>query len=92
MQTIRNTDLEYIRELGSGTYGTVFYGKWKGSDVAIKRINTSCFTEVSLEKDRLVITHFLPTLPVLKLCCYLIVLINEIFIEFDLSNKNFCSA
>ncbi|KAG6723879.1 hypothetical protein I3842_03G229100 [Carya illinoinensis] len=54
LQTIRNTDLEYIRELGSGTYGTVFYGKWKGSDVAIKRINTSCFTEVSLEKDRLV--------------------------------------
>ncbi|XP_041002309.1 uncharacterized protein LOC121248027 [Juglans microcarpa x Juglans regia] len=54
LQTIRNTDLEYIKELGSGTYGTVFYGKWKGSDVAIKRIKPSCFTEVSLEKDRLV--------------------------------------
>ncbi len=57
MQTIKNTDLEYIKELGSGTYGTVFYGKWKGSDVAIKRLKPSCFTEGSLEEDRLVIIH-----------------------------------
>lgn len=35
LQTIKNSDLEEIRELGLGTYGTVFYGKWKGSDVAI---------------------------------------------------------
>lgn len=91
MQTIRNTDLEYIKELGSGTYGIVFYGKWNGSDVAIKRIKPSCFTEVSSEKDRLVITHFLPTLPMLKLFCQPIVLINEIFFKFDLS-KNFGSA
>nr|POF05612.1 putative serine/threonine-protein kinase [Quercus suber] len=54
LQTIKNTDLEYIKELGSGTFGTVFYGKWKGSDVAIKRIKPSCFTEGSLEEDRLV--------------------------------------
>ncbi|KAM3761904.1 hypothetical protein ACB098_01G303400 [Castanea mollissima] len=54
LQTIKNTDLEYIKELGSGTFGTVFYGKWKGSDVAIKRIKPSCFIEGSLEEDRLV--------------------------------------
>lgn len=56
MQTIKTSDLEYIKELGSGTFGTVFYGKWKGSDVAIKRIKPSCFTEGSLEEDRLVLT------------------------------------
>lgn len=56
MQTIKTSDLEYIKELGSGTFGSVFYGKWKGSDVAIKRIKPSCFAEGSLQEDRLVIT------------------------------------
>ncbi|KAJ4708317.1 Serine/threonine-protein kinase [Melia azedarach] len=54
LQTIKTSDLEYIKELGSGTFGTVFYGKWKGSDVAIKKMKPSCFTEGSLEEDRLV--------------------------------------
>ncbi|KDP32366.1 hypothetical protein JCGZ_13291 [Jatropha curcas] len=54
LQSIRSSDLEYIKELGSGTYGTVYHGKWKGSDVAIKRIKPSCFTEGSLKEDRLV--------------------------------------
>ncbi|XP_059431639.1 uncharacterized protein LOC132165163 [Corylus avellana] len=54
LQTIKNTDLEYIKEIGSGMYGTVYYGKWKGSDVAIKRIKPSCFTGDSLGEDRLV--------------------------------------
>ncbi|KAK9269315.1 hypothetical protein L1049_001086 [Liquidambar formosana] len=54
LQTIKNSDLEYIKELGSGTYGTVFYGKWKGSDVAIKKLKPSCFTEGAMEEDRLV--------------------------------------
>ncbi|CAK9133982.1 unnamed protein product [Ilex paraguariensis] len=54
LQTIKNSDLEYIKELGSGAYGTVFYGKWKGSDVAIKRMKPSCFTEGAGEEDRLV--------------------------------------
>ena len=57
LQSIKNSDLEYIKELGSGAYGTVSYGKWKGSDVAIKRIKPSCFTEDTLEEDRLVIFH-----------------------------------
>lgn len=55
LQAINNSDLEYIKELGSGTYGTVFYGKWKGSDVAIKKLKVSCCTEGSVEEERLVI-------------------------------------
>ncbi|KAJ4891524.1 PB1 domain-containing protein tyrosine kinase [Raphanus sativus] len=43
LQIIKNTDLEDLHELGSGTFGTVYYGKWRGTDVAIKRINNSCF-------------------------------------------------
>ncbi|XXG45662.1 hypothetical protein AAC387_Pa02g0688 [Persea americana] len=56
LQTIKNSDLEEIRELGSGTYGTVLYGKWKGSDVAIKRIKPSCFDGGGgeLGEDRLI--------------------------------------
>ncbi|KAL6223932.1 hypothetical protein ACLB2K_002789 [Fragaria x ananassa] len=52
LQSIRNSDLEFIKELGSGTYGTVYHGKWKGSNVAIKKIKPSCFTDGVLE-DRL---------------------------------------
>lgn len=55
LQTIKNDDLEEIRELGSGTYGAVYHGKWKGSDVAIKRIKASCFAGRPSERERLVI-------------------------------------
>nr|GLL33024.1 uncharacterized protein LOC109156839 isoform X1 [Ipomoea trifida] len=54
LQTIRNEDLEEIRELGSGTYGSVYHGKWKGSDVAIKRIKASCFAGKPSERERLI--------------------------------------
>ncbi|CAN0911181.1 Probable serine/threonine-protein kinase SIS8 [Linum grandiflorum] len=54
LQTIRNDDLEEIRELGSGTYGAVYHGKWKGSDVAIKRIKASCFAGRPSERARLI--------------------------------------
>lgn len=54
VQTIKNEDLEEIRELGSGTYGSVFHGKWKGSDVAIKRIKASCFAGRPSDRERLV--------------------------------------
>ncbi|KAL3623878.1 hypothetical protein CASFOL_032694 [Castilleja foliolosa] len=54
LQTIRNEDLEEIRELGSGTYGSVYHGKWKGSDVAIKRIKASCFAGRPSERERLI--------------------------------------
>lgn len=54
MQAIKNSDLEYIRELGSGTYGTVYYGKWKGSDVAIKKLKPGCFDGGAVEENRLV--------------------------------------
>jgi hypothetical protein len=54
MQTIKNDDLEEIRELGSGTYGAVYHGKWRGCDVAIKRIKASCFAGRPSERERLV--------------------------------------
>ncbi|KDP43823.1 hypothetical protein JCGZ_23031 [Jatropha curcas] len=54
LQTIKNDDLEEIRELGSGTYGAVYHGKWKGSDVAIKRIKASCFAGRPSDRERLI--------------------------------------
>ncbi|KAF2285629.1 hypothetical protein GH714_006055 [Hevea brasiliensis] len=53
LQIIRNADIEELQELGSGTFGTVFYGKWRGTDVAIKRIKKSCFAGRSSEQERL---------------------------------------
>jgi hypothetical protein len=53
-QIIRNADLEELRELGSGTFGTVYHGKWRGTDVAIKRIKKSCFAGRSSEQEKLV--------------------------------------
>jgi len=49
-----NEDLEELKELGSGTFGTVYHGKWRGTDVAIKRIKKTCFTGRSSEQERLV--------------------------------------
>ncbi|XP_042478436.1 uncharacterized protein LOC122059610 [Macadamia integrifolia] len=53
LQIIRNVDLEELSELGSGTFGTVYHGKWRGTDVAIKRIKKSCFAGRSSEQERL---------------------------------------
>ncbi|XP_068660046.1 uncharacterized protein [Aristolochia californica] len=53
LQIIKNADLEELRELGSGTFGTVYHGKWRGTDVAIKRIKRSCFAGRLSEQDRL---------------------------------------
>lgn len=54
LQTIKNADLEELRELGTGTFGTVYHGKWRGTDVAIKRIKSSCFSGRPSERDRLI--------------------------------------
>ncbi|KAL8149701.1 uncharacterized protein LOC141708884 [Apium graveolens] len=54
LQAIKNSDLEYIKELGSGTYGTVFYGKWKGSDVAIKKLKPGFCNGGAVEENRLI--------------------------------------
>ncbi|CAA7403152.1 unnamed protein product [Spirodela intermedia] len=54
LKTIKGADLEEIRELGSGTFGTVFHGKWRGSDVAVKRLKPSCFSGGGAARDRLI--------------------------------------
>uniref|UniRef100_A0A164XUE8 Protein kinase domain-containing protein n=1 Tax=Daucus carota subsp. sativus TaxID=79200 RepID=A0A164XUE8_DAUCS len=59
MQIIKDEDLEQGAELGSGTFGTVYYGKWRGSEVAIKRINKKCFTGRSSQQKEKMITDFL---------------------------------
>ena len=48
--------MEEIRQLGSGTYGAVYHGKWKEVEgfVAIKSIKASCFAGKSSERERLV--------------------------------------
>lgn len=63
-QIIKNEDLEELRELGAGTFGTVYHGKWRGTDVAIKRIKKSCFAGRSSEQERLVLhlLHLIKTL------------------------------
>ncbi|KAG2604596.1 hypothetical protein PVAP13_4NG102920 [Panicum virgatum] len=53
LQIIKNSDLEELRELGSGTFGTVYHGKWRGTDVAIKRINDRCFAGKASEQERM---------------------------------------
>ncbi|CAI9088040.1 OLC1v1022269C1 [Oldenlandia corymbosa var. corymbosa] len=55
LQLIMNEDLEELRELGAGSFGTVYHGKWRGTDVAIKRIKKSCFTGRPSEQERLAI-------------------------------------
>lgn len=57
-QIISNSDLEELRELGSGTFGTVYHGKWRGTDVAIKRINDRCFAGKASEQERMVCVSF----------------------------------
>ncbi|KAF6142214.1 hypothetical protein GIB67_037132 [Kingdonia uniflora] len=50
-----NEDLEELKELGSGTFGSVYHGKWRGTDVAIKRIKKCCFTGRSSDQERLTV-------------------------------------
>ncbi|XP_065851164.1 RAF-like serine/threonine-protein kinase PRAF [Euphorbia lathyris] len=54
LQIIKNGDLEELQELGSGTFGTVYHGKWRGTDVAIKRINGRCFAGKPTEQERMI--------------------------------------
>lgn len=45
---LTNATNQWERVLGSGTYGTVYRGKWKCTDVAIKRINCKNVSQSSL--------------------------------------------
>lgn len=65
-----NDDLEELKELGSGTFGTVYHGKWRGTDVAIKRIKKTCFMGRSSELERLVILIGFSFLLLLHYCCF----------------------
>ena len=68
-----NDDLEELKELGSGTFGTVYHGKWRGTDVAIKRIKKICFTGRSSEQERLVSYNLISVgRPALSLCITII--------------------
>ncbi|XP_057421455.1 uncharacterized protein LOC130715380 isoform X2 [Lotus japonicus] len=53
LQVIKNCHLEELTELGSGTFGTVYHGKWRGTDVAIKRITDRCFAGKPSEQERM---------------------------------------
>ncbi|KAL0910919.1 hypothetical protein M5K25_019016 [Dendrobium thyrsiflorum] len=44
LQKIKNCDVDELRKLGSGTFGAVYHGKWRGADVAIKRIHDTYFS------------------------------------------------
>ncbi|CAI9754722.1 unnamed protein product [Fraxinus pennsylvanica] len=54
LQIIKDSDLEELRELGSGTFGTVYHGKWRGTDVAIKRVNNRLFVGKPSEQERMI--------------------------------------
>ncbi|KAG1361429.1 putative Serine/threonine-protein kinase CTR1 [Cocos nucifera] len=53
LQIIKNAELEELLELGSGTFGTVYHGKWQGTDVAIKQIKKSSFSGRSSKQEQL---------------------------------------
>lgn len=80
-QIIKNIDLEELRELGSGTFGTVYHGKWRGTDVAIKRINDRCFAGKPSEQDRMVTVHVSPDS--LSCTCFVLNVFLYIFNQRD---------
>ena len=41
LQTIRWDSLQIGRELGKGSFATVYLGRWQGTDVAVKQLNVS---------------------------------------------------
>lgn len=42
-QLIPSSQLQRVRELGRGTYATVYLGSWRGAAVAIKQMHQSVF-------------------------------------------------
>ena len=78
-QVIKNCDLEELIELGSGTFGTVYHGKWRGTDVAIKRINDRCFAGKPSEEERLVCVRIINGS---DLCCPPTLLANQTILAY----------
>ena len=78
-QVIKNDDLEELKELGSGTFGTVYHGKWRGTDVAIKRIKRSYFIGRSAEQERLVSRFDIPWFSQITL--FVCFMVNRVLLE-----------
>ena len=54
LQTINSSDIKCIKELGSGAYSTVFYGKCQGSDVVIKKLRLTRDIKDTIDETLLV--------------------------------------
>ncbi|GJS37642.1 retrovirus-related pol polyprotein from transposon TNT 1-94 [Tanacetum coccineum] len=52
-QITKNSNFDKLCELGHGTFGTVYHEKWRGNNVAIKRINDTCFAGKASEQEHL---------------------------------------
>ncbi len=51
-RVINYKDIQLGKQIGIGSYGLVFHGKWKGIDVAVKRFIKQNLTERSLLEFR----------------------------------------
>jgi len=52
---IKSSELTFVKNIGSGSFGEVWRGRWRASDVAIKQVRNDSVTDASrsveIEKD-----------------------------------------